>query len=214
MTELGKLGSFFILSSVVATQLSGGELIEIKTTIVQLAIPKIYVIVVATGYWWATLVSSLILLQYIVLDAVVSNNVTEGTRYNELKRHLRGKKGYDLSSPLRNGNLHSSAGLDGPVVMLTYAAPIALMALPIGLALWAICADTFRIIALAETWTLVWGLAATVLGAIYCSIAYFLMYFVPMSIGKNLREIRWGFLSPLYSRDGFRHPRSECWLRR
>lgn len=210
--QLSKFTVLFLVTSILVTQTAIGDTIKINSSLAQISLPKIYVVPIAAYYWWMTTISFLATVQYVFVEAAISNNVTKNTRFHAIKHHLTSLAEHDLSSPIRNGSLVKSSSSDHFVLLVTYIAPFLLALLPIIIALVGITVETFVLFSESSTLSIEWALAATVIGVIFFSSSYLIMYFTPMVVRKNATFIRWNFLFPLSNKAGEGHPRGSLWL--
>lgn len=210
--ELTKHAIAFVILAVLVSNLSDGSLLTIKTSFVEISIPKIYCAFVASLLWFSILHGALLQFQYLTLKAIVRNADSNWKQFSDVETVLSGNNLADLTGPFRNDHFF---GLSTPFRFLsgaTFLLALALALVPILGAYAQIVSVSARELISPSGIYLARPITVASLALLILPIFYIILFFTPVRIQKNKRTIRWRFLISIFRDRSRRHPQVVRWL--
>lgn len=136
------------------------------------------------------------------------------SRFSNAKNLLTGDGVTDIVSPIRVGSLLQFSPMNQFLVMWVYFLAYLFFLVPILCSTFVFFGQlSIGFSTSSELWFERLLLNFSILG-IFFSTCYAIYFFVPFTVGKKLKFLRWNFLYPINSDDNGHHPRGDHWLKK
>jgi hypothetical protein len=199
-----------ILSIAIAT-LGGSHTIEVNTALIDLSLPKVYVVLAASFVWYEILLASITGIQLMTMQIQLRLLVDSNPRFLLTDSLFRGNKEVDLTSPFRKGHLFDLCGVGFSLIAAIFSAPILVSLVLVAGSILLLAREAISSILEPGTAFLAIPGAFGSLIILVSPIVYLPLFFLPVRIKKNKQQIRWNFLSRADNLIYQKHPQIRKW---
>ena len=209
LSEISK-HSFIFLTIVIAIQtLSELGTVSIKTTFMEISVPKVYALFGASLLWSNLSLNVLSFIQ--IITQVSETQIFKGRapKYHSALLHIRGVEGTDLVGAIRPNHIAIPPLWVVTTASIFHLAVFFAAVLPLLAAGFFVIAQLFQSIFEDTNIFLAKLLALSGLASALCSTIYWPIYFLKFKVRKDKDFIRWLFLRQL---SNSRHPQTDRWI--
>jgi hypothetical protein len=210
--ELSKMAVGLLIVAISVENLRQGTLLPIKTSLVEISVPAIYAAFLGALLWFGLIISSITQIQYVSAKLAGQYVFHKWRRFSEVEWALSGSNFIDVTSPLRNGHLFVLWLPFRATLHITYFIMILVLSIPIIGSVWSLLSVAMAEIVSTSSAYLGKPIAFATVALIVLPVLYFIAYFTPFPIRKDLKTIRWNFLVNLVWGSNRLHPQSSKWL--
>lgn len=211
--ELTKYAIAFVVIAVLVSNLSDGAFITIRTTFVELSLPKVYCAFVASFLWFSIVNGGLLQFQYLTMKAILRNLEVSWKPFSDIETAFRGNNLADLTGPFRNDHLYNLSKTFRFFAGTSFMLSMALVLVPLFGAYALMISVSIEEFTSPSGIYLARSIAASSLALLILPVFYVVLFFIPVRVHKNKRAIRWRFLASIFRGMRSRHPQAARWLK-
>lgn len=209
LTEISKQSLIFLSIAVAIQTLSKSGTLSIKTSFIQISVPEVYVLFGASLLWSSLSLYLLALIQLMAQVSATQNFRGRAPKYHSALLNIRGIEGADLLSAMRPNHIASHPFGVVATASFLHLAIFASATLPLVGAVFFVTSQLLQSLFGDTDVFLAKPLAFSGLVSIFCSTAYWPIYFLNFKVRKNKAFTRWLFLRGL---SNSLHPQTQKWL--
>jgi hypothetical protein len=210
--ELTKFALALILLAVVSSGLSSDGRIQIKTSLMEVSLPLVYVAFAAAYLSFAIIIGAMMQGQYLAGQTIARFAAYDWRRFSLMDSVLRGNNQADVLSPIRNDHLYRLKPLPHVLSSLIFLLPIGAVMLPAIGAYGMFVSISFSEMISPSNVYLARPIAIASLLLQVMPLVYIAVFFLPFRIQKDQKTIRWRFLLSVHRRYGLKPSRIFDWL--
>ncbi|MFV1530722.1 MULTISPECIES: hypothetical protein [Phaeobacter] len=209
LSEISKQSLIFLTISIAIHTLSGSGTLIIKTSLIQISVPEVYVLFGASLLWSSLSLNVLTLIQLMAQVVETQNFRGRTPKYHSALLNIRGLEGADLLSAARPNHIAIQPFWVVKTANLLLFSIFATVVFPLFGAGYFVTSQLLHSLFGDTDVFLAKPLAFSGLASIFCSTVYWPAYFLSFSVRKDKGFIRWLFLRGLSKSI---HPQTKRWL--
>lgn len=209
--NLSKYGALCVTIAAILSQSASGSELNIKSALMTLSVPRLYLVSAGVACWYFILLQTYSLCIYMILNLNIRNQGSSSSRFSSVRHGLQGDDNADVISPIRNSQLSGFSWGNNFWLHTTYLLPLFVCILPLFAACVVLNLELARLVSEGHSSWFNATIAIATVALSVCSNLYFVYFFTPFPIKKNLDNLRWNFLAQINKNEQGFHPTLNKW---